>query len=162
MDHVPPALGHPEGRGALTRAIRDSLRDLTTQVGLLNQRVGDRLELRAGDLQCLDLIVRLGPLSPGALARRTAIHPATLTGILDRLERGGWVVRERDPSDRRGVVIRVVHDRTGDVVRLYAGMLSRLGQICASLDEEELEVVAQFLSRTAEAGRSAMDDLAGA
>ena len=29
-----------------------------------------------------------------------------MTGILDRLERGGWVDRGRDPSDRRGVLIQ--------------------------------------------------------
>jgi MarR family len=41
---------------------------------------------------CLDLITRHGPLSPSAPARRAGLHPATMTGILDRLERGGWVI----------------------------------------------------------------------
>src|SRR5580704_16190298 len=99
MKTMPPRAPDPsDGRRALTLAIRDALRDLGAQLALLNVRVGDKLELRAGDLQCLDLIDRLGPLSPGTLARRTAIHPATLTGIVDRLEHGGWVVRDRDPS----------------------------------------------------------------
>ena len=46
----------------------------------------------------LELINRLGPLSPSALAKEAGLHPATLTGILDRLERGGWLHRERDPT----------------------------------------------------------------
>jgi DNA-binding MarR family transcriptional regulator len=151
----------PDGRRALTLAIRDALRDLGAQLAQLNVRVGDKLELRAGDLQCLDLIDRLGPLSPGILARRTAIHPATLTGIVDRLERGGWVVRDRDPSDRRGVVIRSLRDRRGEVARLYAGMQERLGAICADLGEDELEAVARFLRSAADAGRGAADELVG-
>ena len=31
-----------------------------------------------------------------------------MTGIIDRLERGGWIGRERDPADRRGVVVQPV------------------------------------------------------
>jgi DNA-binding MarR family transcriptional regulator len=43
---------------------------------------------------------------PGASA-------ATITGILDRLERGGWAARDRDPSDRRAVRVRALLDRNG-------------------------------------------------
>jgi DNA-binding MarR family transcriptional regulator len=89
----------------LQRTIRESLRDLNGQLSLLNQHVGGRLDLKAVDLACLDLLGRHGPLSPGALARRAKVHPATMTGILDRLERGGWIARDRDPADRRGVVV---------------------------------------------------------
>src|SRR5690349_19180548 len=95
-------------RRRLTAGVKESLRELTNQLSLLNHQVGARLELRDVDLDCLDLIARYGPLSPSALARRAGLHPATLTGILDRLQRGGWVVRERDPeaTDRRAVSVR--------------------------------------------------------
>jgi DNA-binding MarR family transcriptional regulator len=162
MKSMPPRqLEPPNGRQGLTLAIRVALRDLGAQLALLNLRVGDKLDLRAGDLQCLELIERLGPVSPASLARRTAIHPATLTGIIDRLERGGWVMRDRDPADRRSVVIRVVRDRRAEVSRHYAGMQGRLTDICAGLDEEELAAVAGFLRSAVEAGRDATDELAG-
>jgi len=105
------------------------------------------------------LIDRLGPLSPSALARLAGLHPATITGIVDRLERGGWVARERDPSDRRAVVVRAVRDRYPDLLRLYAGMNRSMNQIYAGYDESELELLADFLQRTANAGRSATDEL---
>ena len=98
-------------RRRLTRAIKESLSELSNQLSLLNHHVGAHVELKDVDLDCLELINRHGPLNPSALARRAGLHPATMTGILDRLERGGWVVRERDPSDRRAVVIRVRRDR---------------------------------------------------
>src|SRR5437763_16459397 len=81
--------------------IRDSLLELRIQLALLNYRVGSQLELKDVDLDCLDILEANGHLSPSTLARRAGLHPATMTGILDRLERGGWIVRDRDPSDRR-------------------------------------------------------------
>ncbi len=131
------------------------------QLSLLNHRVGARLDLKDVDLDCLDLIARHGPVSPSALARRAGQHPATMTGILDRLERGGWITRERDPADRRAVVVRALRDRNAELVRLYSGMNASVDEICAGYGEAELELLADFLRRTADAGRGATDELAG-
>jgi DNA-binding MarR family transcriptional regulator len=141
--------------------IKKSLRELRVQLSLLNHRVGGRLDLKDVDLDCLDLISRHGPISPGTLARRAGLHPATMTGILDRLERGGWVARERDSDDRRAVVVRVLPRRSTELVRLYSGMNASLDEICARYGEAELELLADFLRRTADAGRDATDELAG-
>ena len=67
----------------LTNGIKESLRELSTQLSLLNHVVSARVELRDADLDCLDVLSRSGPLSPGALARRAGLHPATLTGIAE-------------------------------------------------------------------------------
>ena len=148
-------------RRRLTAAIKQSLRELSIQLSLLNHQVGAHVDLNDVDLDCLDLIARHGPLSPSALARRAGLHPATMTGILDRLERGGWVARQRDPSDRRAVFVRALRDRTAELFRLYAGMNGSMDQICAGYGDSELELLADFLHRTANAGRSATDELAG-
>ena len=151
----------PRG-GRLNRAIRESLRDLGAQLSLLNHSVGARLDLKDTDLECLDLISRYGPLSPSALARRAGLHPATMTGILDRLDRGGWIDRGRDPADRRGVVVRAARGRGAEVLRLYlvdSGMNTALDQICAEYDDQDLELLAGFLRRTADAARTAAGKL---
>src|SRR5712691_2244213 len=149
-------------RRRLSAAIKQSLRALRLQLSLLNLRVGAQLELKEVDIDCLDLVARHGPLSPTNLARRAGLHPATMTGVLDRLEQGGWVARERDPSDRRAVVVRVRHERTAELMRLYAGMNSFMDEICAGYDEAELTVIADFLGRTTNAGRIAAEDLTAA
>ena len=141
--------------------IKKSLRELRMQLSLLNHRVGVRLDLKDVDLDCLDLIASHGPVSPSALARRAGLHPATMTGILDRLERGGWVARDRDPADRRAVVVRALRRRSAELVRLYSGMNASVDEICAGYREAELEVLADFLRRAADAGRGATDELAG-
>jgi DNA-binding MarR family transcriptional regulator len=155
---------HPDParrRRQLTATIKQSLRELRVQLSLLNHRVGARLEINDVDLDCLDLISQHAPLGPSALARRAGLHPATMTGILDRLERGGWIARDRDPSDRRAVVVRPRRGRSADVVRLYSGMNTAMDQICARYEDAELELLADFLRRTTEAGRRATDELAG-
>lgn len=143
-----------------TAEIRDSLRALRIQLSLLNYQVGSQLELKDVDLDCFDVIDAYGPLSPSALARRAGLHPATMTGILDRLERGGWIVRERDPSDRRAVLVRAVRDRFAHLMRQYSGMNRAMNRLLARYSEGELEVIADFLRRTVEAGRMATDELA--
>jgi DNA-binding MarR family transcriptional regulator len=151
--------GTARNRRRLSTAIKASLRELNTQLSVLNHHVSAHLDLKDVDLDCLDLIARHGPLSPSALARRAGLHPATMTGILDRLERGGWVTRDRDPSDRRGVLVRGLRDRNAEIQRLYAGMNTSMDQICARYGDDELELLAQFLQRTADAGRNAVDKL---
>src|SRR5690349_9756026 len=109
----------PRQRRRLTSAIKESLRQLTVQLSLLNHHVGVHVDLKDVDIDCLDLIGRHGPISPSALARRAGLHPATMTGILDRLQRGGWIVRERDPdsADRRAVMVRPLRDRANELFR---------------------------------------------
>ena len=152
----------PRERRRLTTNIKDSLRELTNQVSLLNHKVGTKIELRDVDLDCLDLISREGPMSPSALARRTGLHPATMTGILDRLQRAGWITRERDPdaADRRAVTVRALRDRGGEIFHLYAGMNSAMDKICGGYTDEQLAVLADFLRRATDAGRAATDALA--
>lgn len=141
--------------------IRLLLRELSAELAQLNHRVGARAELRDGDLACLDLITREGPLGPSALARLTHVHPATMTGMLDRLEKAGWIVRERAPVDRRAVVIRAAGARTRELMGLYAGMNDAIDRIVAHYDARDVAVIGDFLVGLIEAGRTANAVLAG-
>jgi len=137
--------------------IRDALRELRIQLALLNYRVGSHVELNDIDLDCLDIVDAYGPLSPTALARQAGVHPATMTGILDRLERGGWVVRERDPADRRAVLVRVDRERYGELLSHYSGLSRAMNKLLAGYGDEELQIISDFMRRTVEAGRRATE-----
>jgi DNA-binding MarR family transcriptional regulator len=141
------------------RAVREALRALRIQLAVLNYSVGSQVELKDVDLDSLDILDSYGPLSPSALAARVGVHPATMTGILDRLERGGWIARERDPSDRRAVVVRVLRDRYAELLGLYSGMSRSMNKLLADYSDSELEVIADFLRRTVEAGGAAIEQL---
>jgi DNA-binding MarR family transcriptional regulator len=154
--------GATRRRRRSTVAVKESLRELRNQLSLLNHQVSGHLALKDVDLDCLELIARLGPLSPSALARSAGLHPATMTGILDRLQKGGWIVRERDPeaTDRRAIAVRAVRGRNAELFRLYSGMNAALDEICDEYSEAELDLISDFLRRARAAGSSATGDLA--
>ena len=148
------------GQRRLKAAVKESMRELSVQLSLLNAQVSAHLKLKEADIDCLDVITRYGPVSPSALTRRTGLHPATLTGILDRLERGGFISRERNPADRRAVLIRARRERGAEIYRLYGGMNGAMDGILVRYADAELEVLADFLRRTVQAGQVATVALA--
>ena len=147
---------------ALTREIQALLRDLIARLHQLNDAVGSRIDLKAGDIEILDLVARHGPLSPSEVSVSTGIHPATLTGVIDRLERAGWVARVPDPDDRRRVRLEARLERGAELARLYAPMNRSLTEICAALSPDQLEVIRDFLREAGEAGVDAAVGLRGA
>ncbi|MBF6223203.1 MarR family transcriptional regulator [Nocardia abscessus] len=159
MDFV-ENVGDARHRRRLTARVKGSLRDVRSQLALLNRQVGTHLDLKDIDFDCLDLINSHGPLSPSALAKQAGIHPATLTGILDRLERAGWIMRERATGDRRAVLVRSRPERLGEVYGLLSGMNTAVDNLCADYTPDQLGLLADFLDRVIIAGREAVEGLA--
>jgi DNA-binding MarR family transcriptional regulator len=139
----------------LSREIQLLLRELTSSLHHLNDVVGGRVDLRATDIEVLDLVARHGPMSPGELSTTTGIHPATLTGIIDRLEDGGWMRRAPDSDDRRRVRLEAVWERGGELARLYGPMNRAITALCAELGSEQLTVIRDFLRAISTAGAEA-------
>lgn len=132
-----------------------TLRRLNRSLGTVNRAVGARLGIRDGDLAVLDLLHQEGPQTPTDLARRTRTHLATMTGILARLERDGWIERTADTADRRSVRIQATAvSRLSDI---YADTNARLAALVEPWPEEQLATVTELLARLAEAGERIAD-----
>jgi DNA-binding MarR family transcriptional regulator len=147
-------------RGTVQAGIRRALNDTSLQLSVLQRRVGARLDLKDTDLECYNLVFAEGALSPRELAQRSGIHPATLTGVIDRLERAGWVARERDPADRRGVRVVALRKRNRELFDLLGGMNTAMGELMDDYTTGELQTILDFLTRTTAAGAVAADELA--
>ena len=144
-------------RRRVTSELKRRFREVNNQIALLSHHVSTQVELRDIDLDCLDFLAQHGPASPTALARRAGVHSSTMTGVIDRLEKGGWVQRRRDDADRRAVLVSVQADAMGEVFRHYEGMNSRLDAVCDDYTPAELELIASFLGRAALAGGQAVE-----
>jgi DNA-binding MarR family transcriptional regulator len=53
---------------------------------------------------------RAGALPLGKMGQRLQVHPTSITSIIDRLERSGFVVRRRHPVDKRAVLAELTDD----------------------------------------------------
>jgi DNA-binding MarR family transcriptional regulator len=139
--------------------VKRTLREVNNQISLLSHRVGASVSIKDVDLDSLDYVSQYGPLSATALARGVGLHPATMTGVLDRLEKGGWIRRQRDENDRRAVLIAIDPARNADMVAMYAGMDSAMDGVLEQFTDTELDTITRFLQLTAEAGRVSTEEL---
>src|SRR5262245_4409010 len=92
-------------RRVLLAALNDSFRQLSTATILFHQAIADRLGLNVTDHKCADILLRTGPVTAGELARQTGLTTGAITGVIDRLEKAGFVRRIRDADDRRRVIV---------------------------------------------------------
>lgn len=129
--------------GADGARLRTALKDLRIALALGTRRVAALAGLKESDLEVLDLLTRSGPQSPTALARRLSMQPATMTGVLRRLEDAGWVIRRHHEHDRRSVEIESVGFDRLDA--LYRDASGRLDALNASMKPSEVETVLTFL-----------------
>jgi len=136
-----------ENRLALHSELVAQIRRFIAGAILFNQKVADHVGLHLTDLQCVNLLDLLGAVTPGKLAECTGLTTGGVTVMLDRLEKAGIVKRERNPNDRRSVLVRVNPKKLRKINALYGGINKRLDSFFSETPEAELRQVANFLSR---------------
>lgn len=90
--------------------ILDNIRRVFQVVNEQSKKVERETGLTGPQVWAVKAIARFGPLSVTGLARRMYLHPATVGGILDRLEKRGIVTRTRSEEDRRVVEITLTDE----------------------------------------------------
>jgi DNA-binding MarR family transcriptional regulator len=122
-------------------------RQLSARTLLFHHAVAERLGLNPTDLKCLDLARAESDVTAGQLADLTGLTTAAITSVIDRLEKGGLVRRERDPGDRRKVIVRVVPERAAQVRRLFASLNRTMRNLYAQYTGPELALIRKFASQ---------------
>lgn len=130
---------------ALRDEVMAALLAFIAGVVLHNVESGRRLGLGGSDAQFVGLLRAHGALTPGRLAELSGLTTGTVTGVLDRLERGGFVRRERDTTDRRKVLVVPTEEGAARVADQYAGYAAFTDEVLARRSPEELRVIADFL-----------------
>ncbi len=111
---------------------------------LFHSRVAEVMGLSTTDEKCLDLALRSdGPITAGRLAELSGLSTGAVTGVIDRLEKAGYVRRVRDPHDRRKVLVEVTmpEDRFG---HLFVGARETLREVLSQFTPEEWAVLERY------------------
>jgi DNA-binding MarR family transcriptional regulator len=117
---------------------------------LFHATMASLLDLHPTDYKALSLIERLGAMSAGEIAQHSGLAAASVTNLIDRLERKGFVRRVADARDRRRVMVEPVMDRVMAARSLFASSQRSLTQLYIRYSDQELVVIADFLKRNAE------------
>jgi DNA-binding transcriptional ArsR family regulator len=140
-------------------------RRLESEFLLAVRRAGSVLQLlgaASADLNCLNILALGGHLTAGELAKRTGLTTASITGVLDRLEEAGFVRRERDPGDRRRVIVRLEAGRgMRDVAPVFAPVIAAWRAVAARYTDDELRLILGFQEQLEQIMRDRLVELRG-
>lgn len=142
-----PDTSRKKRSGSTAAALAYQLRHFIAGVILYNQRVADQLGMHPTDMQTLHLLELLGPMTPGRLAECTGLTTGGVTVVLDRLEKAGYAHRERNPHDRRSVLVHLNAAKMATVAEFYGAINEQLSEFLAAYPQRELETVVKFLTK---------------
>jgi DNA-binding MarR family transcriptional regulator len=134
---------------ALVQQLDASGRALGTAGVLFHTALANLEGLSPTEQRALDLIDRFGPMTAGELSARSGLAPASVTGLLGRLERKGFARRIPNPQDRRSVLVELVYSRMATMGPHFLELGRALHQLYDSFDETELRAIARFMAEAA-------------
>jgi DNA-binding MarR family transcriptional regulator len=129
---------------------------------LLGAASAERIGINVTDLNCLNILALGGHVTAGELAKATGLTTASITGVLDRLEEAGFVHRERDPHDRRRVIVRMDAARgRRDVAPVFAPVVAAWRAVAAGYSDDELRLILGFQQQLEQIMRDGLIELHG-
>lgn len=141
-------------REELLRELEEESRKSTLDGVHFFQAVAERSGMNLTDLRCLGILASTGPITAGQLAETMGLTTGAVTGLVNRMERAGYVRREKDPADGRRVVVRPVPE---ELERAGAGFFgSQEGELegfMSGYDDRDLAVLLEFLRKSNAATR---------
>jgi len=128
----------------------------------LRLATAERLGVGATDFDALVLLDTAGPLAAGRIAEATAITTGAVTGLIDRLERAGWVQRTRHEADRRQVLIELSPARRDQLDAHWKDRDRFVTEAIGELDDAGLGEAARLIDAIAERTLASLADRAAA
>jgi DNA-binding MarR family transcriptional regulator len=126
------------------------LRRLSVELDAVGQRFAELHGLGRTDVRALVAIMdaaRAGSaLTAGGLGSAVELSSASVTALVDRLERAGHVHRVRDPDDRRRVVLGMTDSAMAAGGEFFGGLQRDLMAAMSDYTDDELAVIRRFLA----------------
>lgn len=148
---------------ALSRRLRDALERLLEIATLLNEGMqGDAAGrgLTVARAEVIWLLHHHGPMRQRDLADTLRVSPRNVTGLLDALEKTGFVARTAHPDDRRATLIRLTNKGEAVTGALAADQAEFSSYLFGTLSQVELDRMARTLDKLLDRLRArSYDDL---
>jgi DNA-binding MarR family transcriptional regulator len=122
---------------------------LQAAVDGVDQAAATHLGVNRTDLRCLEVLFHRES-TPGALAAELGLTSGSVTTMLDRLAKLGYVVRHPEPGDRRKVIIRMTDNAMAEVMRIYGPIAQEGAGDVARYTAAEMRTVLDYLRRSRE------------
>ncbi|OMF38489.1 MarR family transcriptional regulator [Paenibacillus sp. FSL H8-0548] len=123
------------------------MRGLGTRTVQYQQNVAASLGLYNHDFIPVDILREKGPITAGELSKLTGLATGSVTALIDRLEKIGYVRRQNDPKDRRKVIIVPEYENKEEVSNTYQPLHDAMINLASSYTDDELALITQFLSK---------------
>jgi DNA-binding MarR family transcriptional regulator len=152
-------LSRPKAREALLEELEHAMRRASALGVIFGQTVANQAGVSGSDLECLDFLNLEGRVTAGRLAELTGLTTGAITGVIDRMEKAGFVRRARDESDRRKVFIEIVPENLARVGRFYEHLQRSMMELWSSYSDAELKLVLRFTTEGYETMLGAIEHL---
>ena len=149
-------------KAEIIRPLDAALRRIAAADRQLRQAAAEQLGLGPSDVDALLLLADAGPQAAGRIAEALAITTGAVTGLVDRLERQGWVERTRHETDRRQVLIELAAAKRPAIDAVHAGREHALIAATADDDDAAIATTARLVDAAAERLALAAGELATA
>jgi DNA-binding MarR family transcriptional regulator len=136
-----------KSRNELRDELGAGVRAFQRAVDELDEAVAAHLGVNRTDLRCLDVLLELEAATPGVLAERLSLTTGSVTAMLDRLERLGYLARSPDPGDRRRVLVRPTPSVVSAAMEIYGPLAAAGAQAVARYTAAELQLLIDYLDR---------------
>jgi DNA-binding MarR family transcriptional regulator len=97
------------------------------------------LGIAVTDGECLDFLLEAGTATAGQIAAQTNLSTGAVTAMIRRLERRGYVSSERDPADRRRVLVHAVPENLLASADIYRRFVQLSQHLTAGYSDHELD-----------------------
>ncbi len=136
-----------EKRAALYASLNRAVRLFIAGSSLYSQRVAEKLGLHPTDIQFLNVLELLGPLTPKVLGQYSGLSSGGVTVVLDRLEKSGYIRRRPNPDDGRSIVVDFLPSKRRRVKAHYEAVEQQFADLLESSSDAELDTVLAFFAR---------------
>ena len=133
---------------ATITAIADAMADLQAAYDDRDRALANYLGVGRTDLRCLDLIIRGGPQTASALGASLHLTRGSMTTLIDRLERAGYVRRREDPNHGKRKLITVTQHLAHAITPAIQARQAKGAAELRRMSAEELSVILRFLQTT--------------